>query len=37
MVGIDILVLAVATSAAVTLVGFAAKVYDILRKDWSQS
>jgi hypothetical protein len=37
MVGFDILVLAVATAAAVTLVGFAAKAYDILRKDWSQS
>ena len=37
MVGFDILILAVAISAAVTLVGFAAKAYDILRKDWSRS
>jgi hypothetical protein len=37
MIGFDILILAVAVSAAITLVGFAAKAYDIVRKDWSQS
>jgi hypothetical protein len=37
MIGFDILILAVAVSAAITLVGFTAKAYDIVRKDWSQS
>ena len=37
MIGFDILILAVASAAAITLVGFAAKAYDIVRKDWSQS
>jgi hypothetical protein len=37
MIGFDILILAVALPASIVLVGFAAKAYDILRKDWSQS
>ena len=36
MIGFDILILAVALSASITLVGFAVKAYDIVRKDWSQ-
>ena len=37
MIGFDILILAVALPASITLVGFAAKAYDIVRKDWSRS
>jgi len=37
MIGFDVLILAVALAAAITLIGFAAKAYDIVRKDWSQS
>jgi hypothetical protein len=37
MIGFDILILAVALPASITLIGFAAKTYDIVRKDWSQS
>jgi len=36
MIGLDILILAVASSVAITLVGFAAKAIDILRKDLSR-
>ena len=34
MIGFDLLILTLASTAAVTLVGFAAKAYDILRNDW---
>ena len=34
MIGLDIFILALATTAAVACVGFAAKAYDIVRKDW---
>ncbi len=37
MIGFDLLILAVAVPAAIILVGFAAKAYDIVRKDWSRS
>jgi hypothetical protein len=37
MIGFDILILAVTLPASITLVGVAAKAYDIVRKDWSQS
>jgi len=37
MIGFDILILSVAVCAAITLVGFAVKAYDIVRKDWSQN
>jgi len=37
MIGFDILILAVALPALITLVGFAAKAYDMVRKDWSRN
>ena len=37
MIGIDLLILAVAVSVAVTLVGFVAKAIDILRNDRRRS
>ena len=37
MIGFDLLILAVALSVAVTLVGFAAKAIDILRNDRRRS
>jgi len=37
MIGFDILILLVVSTAAITLVGLAAKAYDIVRKDWSRS
>lgn len=36
MIGLDLLILAVASSVAITIVGFAAKAIDILRKDLSR-
>ena len=36
MIGIDLLILALASSALIILVGFAAKAIDILRKDLRQ-
>jgi hypothetical protein len=36
MIGFDLIILAAASTAAIIIVGFAAKVYDILRKDWSR-
>jgi hypothetical protein len=37
MIGFDLLILAVALAGSITLVGFVAKAYDIVRKDWNQS
>ena len=37
MIGIDLLILALALPVAVALVGFAAKAIDILRNDWSRN
>jgi hypothetical protein len=37
MIGFDILILVLALPASITLVGFAAKAYDIVRKDWRRS
>ena len=34
VIGLDILILAIVSTTAITLVGFAAKAYDIVRKDW---
>jgi hypothetical protein len=36
MIGLDLFILTIASTAAITLVGFAAKAYDILRKDFSR-
>jgi hypothetical protein len=36
MIGLDLLILAIASTTAITLVGFAAKAYDILRNEYSK-
>ena len=36
MDGLDLVILAIASTAAIFMVGFAAKVYCILRKDWNR-
>ena len=35
MIGLDLVILAFASTLAILLVGFIAKAYDILRKDFS--
>jgi hypothetical protein len=32
--GIDLIILAILTTTAIVIVGFAAKAYDMLRNDW---
>ena len=36
VIGFDILILAIASTIAIAIVGFAAKAYDIVRKDWNR-
>ena len=35
MMGLDIFILVIASAAAITLVGFAAKAYEVVRNDWN--
>ncbi len=35
MIGIDIFILFMASTTAVTLVGFAAKAYEVVRSEWN--
>ena len=35
MIGVDLFILAIASASAITLVGFAAKAYEVVRKDWN--
>jgi hypothetical protein len=37
VIGFDLFILAIASTSAIILVGFAAKAYDIVRKDWNKS
>ena len=37
VIGFDLFILAIASTSAIVLVGFAAKVYDIVRRDWNNS
>jgi hypothetical protein len=36
VIGLDILILAITSATAIAIVGFAAKAYDIVRKDWNR-
>ena len=36
MNGLDLVVLAILSTTAIVIVGFAAKVYNILRNDWNK-
>jgi hypothetical protein len=35
--GLDLVILAILSTTAIVIVGFAAKAYSILRNDWNQS
>ena len=35
MIGLDLFILAIASITAITLVGFAAKAYEVVRGDWN--
>jgi hypothetical protein len=35
VIGFDLFILAIASTSAIVIVGFAAKAYDIVRKDWN--
>jgi hypothetical protein len=36
VIGFDLFILAIASTSAIVIVGFAAKAYDIVRKDWNR-
>ncbi len=35
MIGFDIFILFIASTTAISLVGFAAKAYEVVRNDWN--